>query len=60
MPCIEITDEMVEWATAGVVNAQDAEMKAFLRGEIEANTWRPEVYARAALAAVFGQEDRDG
>lgn len=56
--CEPVTDEMVERATAAVVAAHDGEMRAYLAGEIEANTWRPEVYAKAALAGALVTKQR--
>jgi hypothetical protein len=45
---------MLDRATEAVVKAHDDEIRAYLAGEIEANVWRPEVYARAALSAALG------
>lgn len=49
----EVTNEMVERASEGVVKAHEDEMQAYLRGDVPANQWRPEVYARAALTAAL-------
>lgn len=39
-------------ATEAIVEAHDEEMRAFLRGDVPANQWRPEKYAEAVLAAL--------
>jgi hypothetical protein len=49
----DVTAEMLERATAAVVAAHDDELRAYLAGEIEANVWRPERYAEAALRAAL-------
>jgi hypothetical protein len=48
---------MLDRATEAVVKAHDDEIRAYLAGELKANEWRPERYARAALDAVSGEDD---
>jgi hypothetical protein len=44
--------DALEIATEAIAKAHDDELRAFLRGEVEANTWRPEKYAQAVLDAI--------
>lgn len=51
-------DALRKRVAKAIEDAHHAEMMAFLRGEYAANTWRPEQYAKAALAAL-GLDDFD-
>lgn len=53
--CDCINGEVLKRATAGIVAAHEGEMRAYLNGDVAANAWRPEVYARAALTAALNQ-----
>lgn len=52
---VTITPEMLKRATEGVLRVHEEEVRAFLAGEIEAATWRPERYAEGAVRAALEQ-----
>jgi hypothetical protein len=55
---LEITPEMIERATEAVVRVHDEERQAYLRGEVEANVWRPRRYAEAAVRAALDSREQ--